>query len=152
MSLIDIDLAMKHLLAEPDDQDLIQSQLDGAELSAMAYLNRNFYADQEALDTAKAAVPEQLATARTSYTAAVEAANQVENQEDRKRLLSYACQDLAMAQERADAAAYGIVLNADITTACLLKLGRLFADREDDEEMPVAAKVWLDPYRVRMGV
>ena len=43
MSVIAIDIAMHHLHAEPDDQVLVQAQLDAAEEAAMQFLNRRFY-------------------------------------------------------------------------------------------------------------
>lgn len=54
MSVIAIDLAMHHLLAEPEDQALVQAQLDAAEEAAIQFLNRRFYLDQVALDEARA--------------------------------------------------------------------------------------------------
>ncbi|MBD1602578.1 phage gp6-like head-tail connector protein, partial [Pseudomonas sp. CA3A] len=38
MSVIDIELAMKHLLAEDEDKALVQAQLDAAEEAAMQFL------------------------------------------------------------------------------------------------------------------
>jgi hypothetical protein len=158
MSLIDIDRAMKHLLAEPEDQDLVQEKLDTAEEAAMRFLNRRVFADQASLDAAKAALPDLLSTARVAHSAAVAAAVAVGDMHDRCRMMDYARQALADAHEGADAVAYGIILNSTITSACLLIVGHLFANREEvvvgvvATELPMASKSLLNPYRVRMGV
>ena len=53
---------------------------------------------------------------------------------------------------------FGIVINKAIEAACLLKLGHLFANREEvvvgstAVELPLASKSLLMPYRIRMGV
>ncbi|PMV79622.1 phage gp6-like head-tail connector protein [Pseudomonas sp. FW306-1C-G01A] len=158
MSVINIELAMKHLLAEPEDQDLVQSQLDGAEDAAMAYLQRSFFVDQASLDAARLQVPASRNTARLRYDADMVAAALIDD-----HLLR--CESMADAnfafKESLDAAtrvARGMVLNASIQSACLLKLGHLFANREEvvtgtiSTELPLASKSLLTPYRVGMGV
>ena len=53
---------------------------------------------------------------------------------------------------------FGIVINKGIEAACLLKLGHLFANREEvvtgtiATELPLTSKSLLMPYRIRMGV
>lgn len=55
MSLVDKDLAAKHVKAElADEEELIQLYLDAADQSAMDYLNRQVFQDQAALDKAVA--------------------------------------------------------------------------------------------------
>ncbi|RMP19497.1 hypothetical protein ALQ28_03466 [Pseudomonas syringae pv. delphinii] len=60
--------------------------------------------------------------------------------------------------EQIDMDDFGIVVNKAIEAACLLKLGHLFANREEvviggvATELPLASKSLLMPYRVRMGV
>lgn len=158
MSLIDIDRAMKHLLAEPEDQDLVQEKLDTAEEAAMRFLNRRVFADQATLDAAKAGIADVLLAARAAHTAGVTAAEGVGDMHDRCRMLDYARQSLADAHEDADSVAYGMILNSTITSACLLIVGHLFANREEvlvgavATELPMASKALLGPYRVRMGV
>lgn len=151
MSVIDIDLAMHHLLAEPDDQPLVQMQLDAAEEAAMQFLNRRFYADQAALDQARQGTDSTLQAAQAANNAAVAAAEAEADFAVRCRKLEYARQQLAEAYESVDVIAYGMVINDAIKAACLLKLGKLFADREDDAEMPAASKALLNPSRIRMG-
>lgn len=152
MSVIDIDLAMHHLLAEPEDQSLVQAQLDAAEGAVMEYLNRRFYADQAALTSARAGVVALIQAARDANSEAVAAAEAEEDHATRCRLIDHARQALADAYDVADAIGYGVVITPAITAACLLKLGRLFADREDDDELPAASKALLNPSRIRMGV
>ncbi|HDS0942462.1 TPA: phage gp6-like head-tail connector protein [Pseudomonas putida] len=158
MSVIAIDVAMHHLLAEPDDQVLVQAQLDAAEEAAMQFLNRRFYLDQVALDEARAGVPATMQEAKEAHAAAVAAAEVEQDHTLRCRQLDHARQALADAYDQADATAYGMVLNPAIQAACLLKLGHLFANREDvvtgtiATELPVASQHLLMPYRIRMGV
>lgn len=158
MSVIAIDLAMHHLLAEPDDQVLVQAQLEAAEGAAMDFLNRRFYLDQVALDQARAGVSDTMRQAREANAQAVAAAEVEQDHTFRCRLLEHARQALADAYDQADAIAYGMVINAQIQAACLLKLGYLFANREEvvtgtiATELPLASQHLLMPYRIRMGV
>ncbi len=158
MSVIAIDIAMHHLLAEPDDQVLVQAQLEAAEGAAMQFLNRRFYPDQVALDQARAGVSQAMHQAKTAHAAAVIAAEAEQDHTLRCRLLEHARRTLAEAYDQADAIAYGMVLNAEIQAACLLKLGHLFANREEvvtgdtATELPLASQHLLMPYRIRMGV
>lgn len=158
MSVIAIDLAMHHLLAEPDDQVLVQAQLDASEEAAMQFLNRRFYLDQVALDAARAGVPAALQQAKEANAAAVAAAEAEQDHTLRCRQLEYARKALADAYDVADSIAYGMVLNPAIQAACLLKLGHLFANREEVvtgttvAELPLSSQHLLMPYRMRMGV
>ncbi len=158
MSVIDIDLAMKHLLAEPEDQVLIQAQLDAAEEAAAQFLQRRFFLDQAAVTAARADIPLRLADARAIYDAAKAVAEGAEHCDDVRRLREQARQTYADALEDVDKDAYGIVINKAIVAACLLKLGHLFANREEvvtgtiATELPLASQSLLMPYRIRMGV
>ncbi|MFT0518159.1 head-tail connector protein [Pseudomonas faucium] len=158
MPVIALDAAMNHLRADSEDLDLVQAQLDAAEDSAMKFLNRRFYLDQVALDTARAGVHGALQAAKSANGAAVEAAEAEQDHTLRCRLLEHARQALADAYDKADSIAYGMVLNPAIQAACLLKLGHLFANREEvvtgtiATELPLASQHLLMPYRIRMGV
>lgn len=158
MPVIAIDLAMHHLLAEPEDQVLVEAQLGAAEDAAMNFLNRRFYLDQMALDQARAGVSAAMQQAREANAAAVAAAEAEQDHTLRCRLLEHARQTLADAYEQADAIVYGMVLNPAIQAACLLKLGHLFANREEvvtgttAVELPLASQHLLMPHRIRMGV
>lgn len=158
MSVIDIELAMAHLLAEPEDQTLVQSQLDAAEDAATRFLQRRFFADQAAVDAAKADSVTRTRAARAAYLSAKAEADLPENADIRCRLRDQARQVLADAYEDIDMDQFGIVINPSIQSACLLKLGHLFANREEvvtggnAAELPLASKSLLMPYRIRMGV
>lgn len=52
MTVIDIEVAMRHLRAEDFDQSHVELLLAAAEDSAAQYLNRRFYADADALAAA----------------------------------------------------------------------------------------------------
>ncbi|HDS1729837.1 phage gp6-like head-tail connector protein [Pseudomonas sp. GD03817] len=158
MPVIAIDLAMHHLLAEPEDQVLVEAQLGAAEDAAMGFLNRRFYLDQVALDQARAGLSASMRQAREANAAAVAAAEAEQDHTLRCRLLEHARQALAEAYDHADAIAYGMVLNPAIQAACLLKLGHLFSNREEvvtgatAVELPLASQHLLMPHRIRMGV
>ncbi|WP_338791115.1 head-tail connector protein [Pseudomonas sp. AE27] len=158
MSVIAIDLAMEHLRADPDDQVLVQSQLDAAEESAMKFLNRRFYFDQASLEQAKGTVQALMQQAKAANAAAVSAAEAEQDQTLRFRLLDHAREALADAYDSADAVAYGMVVTPSIQAACLLKLGHLYANREEvvttgsASELPLASQHLLMPHRIRMGV
>lgn len=158
MPVIAIDIAMHHLRAESDDQVLVKAQLEAAEESAMRFLNRRFYLDQVALDEARAGVSQAMQDAKAANAAAVAAAEAEQDHALRCRLLEHARQALAEAYDQADTIAYGMVLNPAIQAACLLKLGHLFANREEvvtgtiATELPLASQHLLVPYRTRMGV
>lgn len=158
MSVIDIDLAMKHLLAEPDDQALVQAQLDAAEDAAMMFLQRRLFVDQAALDTAQAGLSAQMLAARLAYNQAMAAATEIEDLGDRASLWRLADQTRKEAAAAIDAIGCGIIVNSSIIAACLLKVGHLFANREEvvtgtiATELPLASKSLLMPYRIRMGV
>ncbi|AVI87289.1 phage gp6-like head-tail connector protein [Pseudomonas syringae] len=157
MSVISIDLAMNHLVAESADKPLIQAHLDGAEDSAMMFLQRRFFGDQGDLAMARADVKDRLKSSRVAFQAAKDAAALVEDEGDRCRLLAHAKSELTSAIDDIEMDAYGIVINPSITAACLLALGSLYANREDVVigttaiELPNGAKYLLMPYRIRMG-
>ncbi|AIR90581.1 head-tail connector protein [Pseudomonas cremoricolorata] len=158
MSVIAIEVAMRHVRADPDDELLVQSYLDAAEDAAMGFLNRRFYIDQVALDVARAGVAETMRQAKDANLAAIAAADLEQDHSLRCRLLEHARSALAEAYDQADAIAYGMVLNPSIQSACLLKLGHLFVNREEvvvaatANELPLASQHLLMPHRVRMGV
>ncbi|MCX2814923.1 MULTISPECIES: head-tail connector protein [unclassified Pseudomonas] len=158
MSVIAIDIAMHHLRAELEDQVLVQAQLNAAEEAAMQFLNRRVYLDQLALDEARAGISAALQQAKEANAAAVASAEAEQDHTLRCRLLNHARQAMADAYDKVDAIAYGMVLNPSIQAACLLKLGHLFANREEvvtgtiASELPLASQHLLMPYRIRLGV
>lgn len=158
MSVIAIELAMTHLRADTEDQALVQSQLDAAEDAAMQFLNRRFYLDQAGLDAARAGVAGMMRQAKEENAAATAAADTERDHSLRCRLIEHARGALADSYDQADATAYGMVLNPSIQAACLLKLGHMFANREEvvtgtiATELPLSSQHLLMPYRIRVGV
>jgi hypothetical protein len=158
MSVISIELAMKHLLAEPEDQDLVQELLEAAEDSASRYMQRWFYADQASLDAAVALVPAAISATRIRYEQAVADAQAVENSEDRQGARDRAARAFADARAEVEMQACGITINKSIQSACLLILGHLFANREDVAtgvtvaEIPMGSRHLMQPYRTGLGV
>lgn len=158
MSVISIAIAMQHLLAEEEDQVLVQAMLDGAEESASQYMQRRFYADQDALDAALAEVPAAISSTRIRYEQAVAAADVVVDLNDRRGARDRAAQAFADARAEVEMKARGFVINSAIQAACLLILGHLFANREDVAtgvtvaEIPMGSRHLLAPYRTGMGV
>lgn len=158
MSVIDIDAAMLHLQAEPEDLATVQLKLDAAEQSAAAYLQRRFYDDQATLTAELATVPAARATARAQFEADFAAVQLIDNADDRVEALSLATQVFREARAASVAIARGILINDAIKSACLLTLGNLFAFREDTViadkvmDIPKGARYLLQPYRIEMGV
>ncbi len=158
MPVISIETAMHHLHAESEDQPLVEEFLGAAEEAAMQFLQRRFYADQADLDKVKAEIIQRTQAARAAYRAASELAADPENSDIRCRLRDRARQSLSESLEQIDMDDFGIVINKAIQAACLLKLGSLFANREEvvigttAVELPLASKSLLMPYRIRMGV
>lgn len=161
MSVIDIELAMKHLRAEFEDLVDVQSKLDGAESAAQKFLQRRFYVDAAELSAAIAGVPAARLAARTTYEAALAAAETVENWDDRCAAVADAQFVFSEALIACTAIARGMVINKSITAACLLTLGHLWANREDAVtgintssviELPNGSRSLLQPDRISMGV
>ncbi len=158
MSVISIQTAMQHLLAEQEDRELVQNLLDAAEESAAQYMQRRIYADQAALDAAVALVPAAISSTRIRYEQALAAAQVIEDLDDRNGARERAAKALADSRSALAMEASGIVTNKAIQAACLLILGHLFANREDVAtgvtvaELPMGSRHLLQPYRTGLGV
>jgi len=155
MPLVDLTTAKLHLRVTESAEDTLLTIWEAvAEQQVAAFLNRNIYADQAALDAAVAAAPGTLATATTAYEAAVDAAWQISDEVDRSAALKYAAEAYAKAQTDSDRAQRGMVVNETAKAAILLSLGALYEHRGDAAggELPESAKSLLWPYRVGMGV
>lgn len=113
MSVISLTIARHHLRDPDDDDEYLELLIEAAEGQAMDYLNRRFYADQEALELAVAA---------------------------------------------GEAGERPMVSNKQISGACLLILGHLYANREDvvigtiATELPKGSVALLTPHRIGWGV
>ncbi|KGU84833.1 head-tail connector protein [Pseudomonas mediterranea] len=161
MSVINIDLAMKHLRAESEDVEDVQSKLDSAESAAQKFLQRRFYADATELSAAIAEVPATRLAARAAYEAAIAMAETVENWDDRCAAIADAEFAFSEALIACTAIARGMVINKSIVAACMLTLGHLWASREDTVtgintssviELPHGSRSLLQPDRISMGV
>ncbi|MYM31489.1 phage gp6-like head-tail connector protein [Duganella sp. CY15W] len=159
MSLISMDVAKSHLRVVGSDEDAdIELKLQAAEQAASAYLNRNLYVDQAALNAALESAPGAFAAACEAHRTAIDAANALSD--DAQRGMA-----LLGAHERFDAANLasiliyrGMVANSAIKAAILLTLGHLYENREDAvvglviTELPAGARSLLRPYRIGVGL
>jgi hypothetical protein len=158
MSVIDIAVGMAHLLAEPEDQGMVQIKLNAAEDSAVEYLQRRFFVDQLALNAARAMVPAAITQTRSDFDAAVAAAEIIDNACDRESALDVAARTFKEARTEINRISRGMVINDAIVSACLLILGNLYANREDvvigtiSSVLPKGSSSLLTPYRIEMGV
>ena len=157
--LIDLPTAKLHLRVDGSDEDVILALYIGAaEQSAMEFLNRKVYADQDALMAAIAAAPTALTAATTTYDAAILAAGLMTNAIEQDAAYVAAETAYRAAQTLACETFAGMVVNAAIKAAILLTLGHLHANRESvnvgniSSEIPRGVDVLLYPYRVGMGV
>lgn len=158
MSVIAIESAMEHTYAEPEDQALVQRCLDAAEDAAQDFIQRNVYADQTTLDAALATVPTLRSAARTAYSAAIEAAATITDEETRDEAIADAQRILADKLVAALRIQNGIIIKPAIVSACLLTCGHLYANREDVvagvsvAQLPNGAESLLWPSRIGLGV
>lgn len=137
-----------------DDDAAITLKASAAEQIAIAYLNRNVYADQAALNAAIALVPAALIAAGVTYAAADAAADLITDSDARRAEKSYAFSKYSDAYLAGAATRNGIVINDLIIAAMMLILGELFAQREDSvigvsvTAMPNGARKILNMQRI----
>ena len=158
MTLVPLPVAKMHIRAEDAADDEVTPYLSAAELAAASFLNRQVYATQGELDAAVAGVPAILTAAGVAHTAAVEAAEALEDAIARATGVAYADTVYARAQDEAREIRAGMVVNDAVKAAILLLFGHLHANREDAvtgvtvAQMPMGSQYLLMPYRVGMGV
>lgn len=152
MSVINIDQAIKHLRAEPEDIEDVQGKLDAAEDKAKSYLQRNFYADKEALENAQKEIINLLNSAMKKRDQALLEANNIANEVDSSLLRSIAEKNYDDSRMEIEAIGRGIVINDSIRMACLLALGYFYENRQDNDELPEASINLLTPFRIKWGV
>ena len=158
MTLVPLPVAKMHIRAEDAADDEVTPYLSAAELAAASFLNRQVYATQGELDAAVAGVPAILTAAGVAHTAAVEAAEALEDAIARATGVAYADTVYARAQDEAREIRAGMVVNDAVRAAILLLFGHLHANREDAvtgvtvAQMPMGSQYLLMPYRVGMGV
>lgn len=151
-----IDLATAKLQASIDagtDDALVTVYIGAAERFAVEYMQRNIYADQNALTAAIAAAPGALATATTAYEAAIAAADAMAEGVDRNMAVFAADDAYSKAQKAARLTHQGIIIDDNIRVAMLLTIGHLYQNREETvvgvsvAPLPMGAKYFLDFYR-----
>ena len=148
MPFITLAIAKAHLRIDDTDGDTdLTLKIAAAERAAVEYLQCNVYADQTALDTAIAAVPAALVTAKATYDAAYLVAVAIEDVDLSLMEQAHAMSLYMRAVYAATRTRQGVVINELIIAAMLLILGRLFEVREDDAEVPRAAQDLLNPFR-----
>lgn len=147
MSIVTLADAKLHLRVTGGDEDtLIQAHINAAEQLASSWMGRTIFADQNALNTARAAVPAELSAATTAYVNAVDSANALSTEAEIGVALDAAEQDYQRAQTTARMTHSGVVINDLIKSAVLLTVGALYADRETAEP-PRAAQHLLQPHK-----
>ena len=146
MPFITLAQAQQHLRTDSDEADLLL-KIAAAERAAIEYLQCNVYADQSALDTAIAAVPNNLLTAKATYDVAYAAAINIDDLTLSLMEEAHAMSVYMRAVYSATRTRQGVVINELIQAAMLLMLGRLYEVREDDAELPRAAQDLLASFR-----
>lgn len=159
MPFIILAAAKAHLnVIGADDDVTITQKASSAEQIAIAYLNRNVYADQTAMDAALALVPAALIAAGVDYAAADAAADLITDIDARAADKAYAFAQYEKAHLAARATRNGIVINDLILTGMLLILGDLYAERADTvigvsvNAMPNGARSILNMHRMSPGI
>lgn len=147
-TIVSIDRAKLHLRVDGNDEDsLITGQLMAAELLSVSWLRRRVFADQDALNAAVSEVPAALAAATAAHEVALASAAAIENAVERSAAIAAADDAYQTAQAEAKLIRCGMVVNDLFTSAVLLTLGALYADRDELAEPPRAAKFLLQPMR-----
>jgi len=158
MSIVPLSEAKAHLRLEPDFPDAqLAGKLAAAEQRAAHFINRAIFASDTDLQTAIAAVPQQLADAGTAFRAALEAAAALPDQDAALLMKDAAWRAYTAAITAARETASGIVATEDIKAAILLTLGHLFNNVSDVEvgtivtPMDYGAQYLLMPHRIGWG-
>lgn len=155
--LITLEAAKLHLRVDHHDEDLlITSQIKSAEALSMRFLNRNVYADQIALDAARASAPGLLSVATSAYQAAVSAAEALDDDVEKEVALNAATKQYLDAQAEARMALTGTILAKvdGFESAVLLTVGHLYENREDVvvgasvAQIPIGAQCLIEQYKV----
>ena len=130
MPLLTLEQCRAHCRIDGDFDDAILGDLlAAASDAAAAYLGRELYADQAALDQALDQLPQDMAAAVTGHEAAVAAANAETNAAKAAGMRDVADRRLAVATARSTRLLLGMPAKHSIRARCLL-LGHLYAHRE----------------------
>lgn len=156
MPLVDLATAKRELRVTHDAEDAdITRKLAAAEEQALSFLGRNVYADQAALDAARTAAPATLSMASTTFDAAMAAAYALTNTGESDAAVRYAKDTYNAAFEEWVRTMRGMVVNDSVRTAILLITASLWEHRGDEdaiEGIPPAARAFLWPFRIGLGV
>jgi hypothetical protein len=156
MPLVDVATAKEELRVDGGAEDsAILRKLNSAQLLAENFLNRRVYATTEELATAVAAAPAALASASAAYDEALAAAGELTVVDERDLGEFLAREAYRDALDNHRRTMRGMVVTENIRTAVLLITGALWEHRGDEVElegMPAAAKTFLWPDRIGVGV
>lgn len=161
MILVTLDQVRAHCRADDDEDAEITLYATAAEAAAFAFLDRNVYADADALKAAVDGVPAAMVAASAAKQAAYDAAAAIEDETARCMAYDAADQAFERAKENARRTYVGIVGNDAIRAAVLLIAGHLYRNREEvvtgtssvgAVQLPVGAHSFLWPYRAGLGV
>ena len=151
-----IDLPTAKLQASTDadaDDALITIYIGAAERFAAEYLQRNIYADQDALNAAISAAPGVFAAAADAWTASVAITDAMDAGPIKDMAMLAANEVFVKAAAASRMTHQGIVINDHIKAAMLLIVGHLYAQREDSvvgvsvAELPMGSRYLLDLLR-----
>lgn len=129
LELITIDEARTHCRADGEDDDILLQYAEDAEQDAVVSLNRAVFKDQAAMDAAIAALPAAMVSARQARDAALEAAAEIEDPEDRCFAENAAQKRYADARRKMIGVSEGVLLDAHIKGAILLTVGHRYQNR-----------------------
>lgn len=154
MSLVTLADAKAHLRIEEAGEDtLIQAYVNAAELLATNYIGCNVYADQSALDSARASASASVSEAVAKYEADTASAMSKPSETEVEYWAQHAHRTYTTSIGAASRALEGIVLNDAIKSAILLIVGHLYLNREAGtdkaiSEIPFGVYALLQPFRV----
>jgi hypothetical protein len=149
--MLEIDLALvrQHLKADDEDveDELIQQYIESAVSICESYCNRKFYDTEAKLDEDQALAITELAAAKASRNAGIEA---TENGEVLTIIGNTWFRKYASILARCN----GVVVDGTIMAAILMTVGRLYKVRQDvaagqsvsGVQMPEGARRILEPY------
>lgn len=156
MPLVDLATAKRELRVLHDAEDVdIERKLAAAEEQATLFLGRNVYVDQAALTAAIAAAPAALAAASAAYDTAMEAAAALTNFTETQLHQRLAKDNYNAAIEAWQRTVRGMVVTDSVKTAILLTTASLWEHRGDEDQIegiPQAARAFLWPHRIGIGV
>lgn len=129
LEFLTLDEARLHCKADGEDDDLILSYAEAAEVDAVLSVNRVVFKDQPAMDAAISELPALMAAARQARDDALAAAEEIEDAWDRAESLSLAQQAYRSEQFRWAQIRNGIVINENLKGAMLMTVAHRYQNR-----------------------